>query len=244
MPHHSNVLIRGIAALAAVLAGVSAVSAADLFAEPVAKGHAPSKGGFYAALRGGITAPDDTEFAVGALGIDSVTNHYDDLGGFGTVAAGFGMGGLRLEAELGYFETGIDTHTAVTGGVGTQFDADASFGDLSVVTVMANAYYDIDLGIFAPFVGAGLGIGFVSADEFGVDALVGAIDDGVALDDDDSGFAYQLTAGLGIAVTEQITAEIGYRYQAVMADLEAVTEAESDFDIESHNGFIGVRFGF
>lgn len=223
--------------------------AADIIpsSDPIVS-HSPaprSDSGFYAALRGGFTSFDDTEFDVGALGIDSVQNEYDDFDLFGSVAGGYRFGGFRVEGEVGYFAADIETHGAVAAGAAdTDFPADESFGDVDVVTFMLNAYYDLDLGAVSPFVGGGVGVGIVSANGFGVDALDGALPDGVALDDEDTGFAWQVTAGLGFDVTDTVAAEIGYRYQRVDAELASVTEAERDFDIEAHTGFLGLRVNF
>ena len=202
-------------------------------------------GNFYIAGRGGISRLDDTAFNVGALGIASVSNDYD-TGYLGVVALGYKYGAnLRAEIEYSYSKFDIDTHTAFDGAGGvTPFPSSQSFGDATGQTIMVSGYYDFVLGRFKPFVGGGLGYGRVEADGFGVTPLVGALPGGVALNDSDSGFAYQATAGLAFEVTDRITAELGYRYQNIDARLNSVTSAPRSFDFESHNAFLGLRGGF
>lgn len=204
----------------------------------------PTLGGFYIAGRGAASFADDTEFDVGALGIDSVENDYD-TGFLGIIGAGYAFGAVRGELELSYATYDIDTHTALLAdGGAAEFTDDQSFGDANALAVMASAYYDLQLGAFTPFVGAGIGIGRVEAEGFGVTPLEDALPGGVALDDSDTGLAYHLTAGVGFAVTDAITLEGGYRYQGVNVELESVTGAEADFDLDSHNAFAGLRIGF
>ena len=204
----------------------------------------PTLGGFYIAGRGAASFADDTEFDVGALGIDSVENDYD-TGFLGVLGAGYAFGALRAEIEVSYATYDIDTHTArLTGGGEAEFTDEQSFGDANALALMASGYYDLQLGPIAPFVGAGIGFGRVEANGFGVTPLEGDLPGGVALDDSDTGIAYHLTAGVGFDVTNAITVEAGYRYQGIDADLASVTEAESDFNLDSHNAFAGLRIGF
>lgn len=210
-------------------------------------GHAPQSGGLtsggYVALRGGITAIQETEFEPASLGVTRVDNEYEDIGGFVSAAAGAAFGATRLEADVTYLRGSIKDHIASVAGVSTRFDADESLGDIDVVTVMANVYYDLDLGFLKPFVGGGIGVGFVSANDYGVTPLAASTPGGVLLDDNDMGLAYQLTAGLAFDVG-RATAEVGYRYLGMEAELETLAGAESDFDVNTHNGFVGVRFDF
>ncbi|EFL90312.1 outer membrane protein [Ahrensia sp. R2A130] len=202
-------------------------------------------GNFYIAGRGGISLLDDTAFNVGGLGIASVSNEYD-TGYLGVIALGYKYGNnLRAEVEYSYSNFDVDTHTAFDGAGGvTPFTSGQSFGDATGQTVMVSGYYDFDLGRFKPFLGAGIGYGRVEADGYGVTPLAGALPGGVALNDSDSGFAYQATAGLAFEVIDGVTAEVGYRYQSIDANLSSVTGAGNDFDFDTHNAFVGLRVGF
>lgn len=202
-------------------------------------------GNFYIAGRGGISRLDDTAFNVGGLGIASVSNDYD-TGYLGIFALGYKYGdNFRAELEYSYSNFDIDTHTAFDGAGGvTPFTSGQSFGDATGQTIMVSGYYDFALGRFKPFLGAGIGYGRVEADGYGVTPLVGALPGGVALDDSDSGFAYQATAGLAFEVLDGVTAEVGYRYQSIDARLSSVTGAPRSFDFDTHNAFVGLRVGF
>ena len=241
--------MRRTATIAAALA-LSVLAAPALAADPAPHfggGHSSGgmlKGG-YLALRGGITAVQETEFDPASLGIARVDNEYEDLNGFASVAAGMAFGATRFEADVSYLRGSVKDHIATAGGTSTRYSSDESFGDLDVVTVMANLYYDLDLGFITPFVGAGLGVGFVSANDYGVTPLVGATPDGVLLNDNDLGLAYQATAGLAFAVGGRATAELGYRFQGVEAELHTLlSDDREEFDIETHTGFAGIRVSF
>lgn len=76
-------------------------------------------------------------------------------------------------------------------------------GRIKLLAGLANAYYDFDTGTkLRPFVGAGVGIGQVKLD-------------GGAVDDDDTGFAYQLQTGVTYPINDRLSAQIGYRYLGV-----------------------------
>ena len=146
---------------------------------------------FYAALRGGISSID--EFEAGALGDIASNNSYDNISVFGAAAAGVHFSALRLEGEVGYFNANVN-HDAASPTIPASI---ADLADVDVITVMANAYFDLDLGVVTPFIGTGVGVGITSSD---------------LLDDPDPGFAYQLTLGAGIDLSEQLTAELAYRF--------------------------------
>jgi opacity protein-like surface antigen len=63
------------------------------------------------------------------------------------------------------------------------------------------------------------------------------------MDDDDVGFAYQLSAGANIALSKEIDLELGYRFLGVTGlELEAVDGTASDIDVENHVVYGGLRF--
>jgi opacity protein-like surface antigen len=112
-----------------------------------------------------------------------------------------------------------DTGWMVSGGVGREIgdgfrgegevlymDGDGKHtgaGDLKTVAGMVNGYYDFNRGgAFQPFVGAGLGFAQVKVD-------------GGRLDGDDTGFAYQLKAGVSHPFNDRLTGEVAYRYFGV-----------------------------
>ena len=226
----------GVTATAVAMAMAANVNAADL--EPVATVEAEPAGVLpYVALRGGGSWYDDTQFSI--AGPATVLNRYDDTPAFVTIALGGQYGSVRGEVEVGFFNGGIDSHSAIIGGATTDFAADESFGGLRSRTMMANAFYDFDFGSIKPFVGAGVGFGWVRADNFGTVAT------GQLLDDGDRGFAWQVTAGIAYEVMEGLDLEVGYRYQDIMnVNLVALDGTRSEFDFSAHHVFAGIRAAF
>lgn len=126
---------------------------------------------------------------------------------------------LRADAGLSFLEwSGGDDDHGFAAGVGAgmqitdnlrgdlrldyggEYDA-APADNLSVTTVLGNLYFDIPTETaFVPYLGAGAGYGWTSADAGG----------------DDNGFAFGLMAGVGIDLTEQLVLDVGYRYRDVM----------------------------
>jgi opacity protein-like surface antigen len=149
--------------------------------------------------------------------------------------AGLGLDGFRGELEVGYFQSDIDAHDIEVLGF---FDGDDAFGETAGIYGLVNVFYDFKgFGGITPFVGAGIGAASVDFDGHGVDAI------GVVMDDDDVGFAYQLSAGANISLSKEIDLELGYRFLGVTGlELEAVDGTASDVDIENHVVYGGLRF--
>lgn len=223
---------------ACVLAMPMAANAADLGStkDDFVEESIPVASPFYFALRGGVTFTDDTDF--GALGT-TIDNGYDDVGYNFSGAIGYDLGGmfmrgLRAELELGYLESDIDSHNV--GGV--NFSGPDAFGSTSVFYGFASLYYDFNTGSrFRPYIGGGIGAAEVSFDGHGVTGV------NPALDDDDIGFAYHLSAGLNFDVAPRTTLELGYRFIGTTgAELTAVDGTESEFDVNNHAIMLGVRY--
>jgi opacity protein-like surface antigen len=127
-----------------------------------------------------------------------------------------------------------DSAFSLGGGVGYQFnenmraditadwagDYDVAPGaDMSTTTVLGNLYFDwANDSAFTPYVGAGLGYGWV--------------DDSP---DNDSGIAYGLAAGVSMGLTDNIDLDVGYRFRDIMI---------SGSDPQEHVVSAGVRFNF
>ncbi len=164
-----------------------------------------------------VTAADDFESAVPDLGSFYVRGdagwsflEWEDGGDDDALTVGLGVGYqwedyLRADVRVdwsGPFDTG-----AV---------------DLESTTVLGNAYIDIPLtDNITPYVGAGLGWGWVNSDGGGVG--------------DDSGFAYSATIGSAFTLTGNIELDAGYRFRGISIDGEDVTD---------HAVTGGIRFKF
>ena len=148
--------------------------------------------------------------------------------------------GLYLRGDLGWsfldWSGGDDDNALVVGGgVGYQFNdnmrADVTLdwagdynvapgADMSTTTVLGNLYFDwANDSIFTPYIGAGLGYGWVN------DAPSG----------DDSGIAYDLAAGVSMDLTDNVAVDLGYRFRDTMI---------SGSDPTEHQVSAGVRFSF
>jgi len=148
--------------------------------------------------------------------------------------------GLYLRGDIGWsfleWSGGSDDSALVLGGgVGYQFNdnmradltADwagnydvAPGADMSTTTVLGNLYFDwANDSAFTPYVGAGIGYGWVD------DAPSG----------NDSGIAYGLAAGVSMGLTDNIDLDVGYRFRDVMI---------SGSDPMDHQVSAGIRFNF
>jgi opacity protein-like surface antigen len=144
-------------------------------------------------------------------------------------AAGVDFGLIRVEGEVFYNHNELDD----LGGFFGPFD-----GDVQALAGMANLYLDIPTGIgFTPFIGGGIGFAEVDAD---LDAGGGSF-----LNDTDNGFAWQLRAGIAVAIFPYTDLTFGYRYFAT--DDLSMTNATGSVEVEglrSHIGEIGLRITF
>jgi opacity protein-like surface antigen len=158
---------------------------------------------YVSAFGGGAFMEDYTVFSAAFGGI---TNTLGTDAGFvvgGTVGKEF-MPGWRGEIEVSYWEVGPDSWTN-SGFVGTGLN-----GHVSSVNVLANVWYDFNLDTFVdPYIGGGIGIGFVDGNLSTTNGV------GLQFDGDDAGLAYQLGTGLKIGLSPMMDLDIGYRYRGV-----------------------------
>ena len=149
------------------------------------------------------------------------------------IAVGADLQGIRAEdgirAEIEYAYRALKSKTSVEEDiVGKE-----KFG---MQTYMLNAYYDFSTKTFVkPYVGFGLGLADIKIKYQDAEDLASI---------SKTKFAWNLNAGLGFEVTENVTFDIGYRYLRV-------EDVKKDFDIGSMkiktraNEFsVGVRFDF
>ena len=137
---------------------------------------------------------------------------------------------LRGDAGWSWLNTDHDSGSTVVlgGGVGYQLNdnlrADLR-GDYAGVgnsnefftTVLGNVYFDIPTStILTPYVGAGIGYGWSDS-----------------RDDNEDGVAFGLMAGVGFRLTDNLTADVGYRYRQIIST-----------DVYDHEALVGLRFSF
>ena len=137
---------------------------------------------------------------------------------------------LRGDAGWSWLSTDEDDSSVLVlgGGLGYQFNDNlrtdlrvdwAGLGDddSSLTTVLGNVYFDIPLEtIVTPYIGAGVGYGWVDS-----------------TGNDEDGVAFALMAGLEVNLTEDLSADIGYRYRQILSE-----------EVYDHQALVGLRYGF
>jgi opacity protein-like surface antigen len=85
-----------------------------------------------------------------------------------------------------------------------------SKGNVYSLAGLANAYVEpVQFGIIRPYIGGGIGF---ARNQVG-NVAVSVLDyNGTLLGSSSTSFAWQASAGIGIAITPKLTADIGYRY--------------------------------
>lgn len=125
---------------------------------------------------------------------------------------------IRIEGEVSYRTADVGNTTSN----GTMTNS----GEIDVYALMTNILYDVyNSSNFIPYIGAGLGFGFIADDN-----------------DDDTQLAYQFLIGTNYAIADGQMLNIGYRYFG-MADpeIELATNNTLNFDFSSHLVEVGYR---
>lgn len=161
--------------------------------------------------------------------------------------------GLRGELELtyrrtsikkGYHEDGTDTANSSS----KSSDNSGPFtGHISSFALMANVWYDFDLGGINPYIGGGIGW---AQNRFNADYFSGTFSSPLgAVDETDTGFAYQLGAGFNVPVSQGVRLGLGYRF-VDLGKLEfempnpwvAPLVSHVSFDQQQHSAVVNLTF--
>ena len=180
-----------------------------------------------------------------------------------SAAVGLGWGGLRMEGEVSWRQTDLDSieFDQLNVGVLSRVDLDAINdyikvkGTRSTLDLMANAWYDLDVGAgFTPYFGGGLGVQYVRYDvDLPLDRLriPGVPSDAVNFlsrlggDDGDWVLAYQVGAGVGYRLMDTLVVHVGYRYMgAGDPKLNWIPGSAVKSEAGNHVFRAGVRIGF
>jgi len=155
--------------------------------------------------------------------------------GFGLgLLGGFDFGTYRLEGEFAYRKNNLKEITFV--GSSTE----PVSGDVSSMALLVNGYYDFRMvsPTFVPYLGLGLGGARVKAKVIHQDGSTIA-------DDSDTVFAYQLAAGVGYAVSKEVTLDLGYKYFATAKpEIRDANGVKGKGEYQTHNIFLGARYSF
>jgi opacity protein-like surface antigen len=163
-----------------------------------------------------------------------------DLG----VTGGYDFGLVRLEGELTYKNAGIKSITSQSDG----FRFRNVDGNLEAFAMLFNGYFDLhNDSRFTPYLGGGIGFASLHlSDTTGIDTR-----DGVARNiilygaGNDTVFAYQVGAGVEIAINREFSLDLGYRYFATdSASFDSDLGITTSLKFESHNAALGFRLRF
>jgi OOP family OmpA-OmpF porin len=203
-----------------------------------------------------LSSQDGLRTALGAAGIGQSGTATFDIGWAGVLSLGWGFGnGFRAEVEGSYRRNSLD---GISGFPGIQVPRSQG-GDIYSYGVMANVFYDFDLGWnfggfgVVPYLGAGAGYVVQNWDNVNIRGPNGQIN----IDGDNGNFAYQLIAGAAFPIARvpglSLTAE--YRFmQALSDDVDATFRPVAGGTITSrgavevenanHSILIGLRYAF
>lgn len=190
----------------AVLASVSQAQAGDFYVSVFGGANWQANDG-----AGFQSGPPTFSFGTTAYNLDSDTGFV--LGGTVGVHLDRWLHGLRAEVEASYRRNdvngnwSVETFSTVQGGV---IDANNS-----TFAVMANVWYDIDIGRkWTPYIGGGAGWARRDVDGAFITTFTNfnLSTYGHAFSVSESGFAWQLGAGINYEIQDGVRLGVGYRY--------------------------------
>ena len=138
--------------------------------------------------------------------------NYDDSSYFIDHRTGFTVGaalgthiapGLRAELELSYAESKLKEYFEFSNV------PDVASGFSEQIFILANVWKDFDLGWVTPYVGGGVGVG-------GLHMKHGQFSTSDISNDTQFGLAGQFGAGARVAVSDNMSVEIGYRFKSLL----------------------------
>jgi opacity protein-like surface antigen len=172
-------------------------------------------GQWYIQGDGGVMIVEDQDFDVNGTP-DSATANYDVDYDFGA-AVGYDFGAFRLEAEASYRAAdlesvqsgplGLALNPVQGGGFSTFNGSREALGEVNALSFMLNGLIDLgdDDGLQA-FAGGGVGVARVD-----LEGRVNANGPGI-WNDSDTGFAWQLLAGIRAPLSDSWDVGLKYRY--------------------------------
>ncbi len=153
-------------------------------------------------------------------------------------ALGCDYGDYRAEGELGYQRGDLESYNVFCPKC-TGSEQDIS-GDVTILSLMMNGYYDISLGggfELSPAVGVGVA-------QIKVDNVTTGERNGDSGSLSEVTFAYQAGIGLGIPVSDGIMLDARYRYFGTTDFTFEAGDYQFNAHMKSHNGLLGLRVMF
>ena len=190
--------------------------------------------GFYVSLTYSATMPGERDVSVGdATG--AIGTELGFLGG--RIGVGYGVAGFRPELSVGLRSAMVDSLT----GTGSSLSAE---GTITSIDLAANVYYDIGSASgFSLYLGVGAGLSLVAVKL----EQVGGVDvESSPYNDSASALSVQGAAGIGYAITEELTFTAGYRLVGTMeANFSKYNTSKAKTGMTlSHSVEAGLRFSF
>ncbi|CAK0758975.1 Outer membrane protein OmpA-like peptidoglycan-associated protein [Azospirillaceae bacterium] len=191
--------------------------------------HARSEG-VYVGGSAGVNFTQDSKTNFGAA---STTTKYD-IGPAGLISLGYGFAnGLRTELEGGY------RHNTVQGVSNNNFAIVGPGGKIDTWSIMGNVLYDFNTGTpFTPYIGAGVGMGVVSA------RLTGTNFASPVYKGTDSDLAYQGIAGASYEINKNLSLTADYRYFATTDTRISGNAGKWKVENDNHTVSVGLRWTF
>ena len=222
----------------ALAAGVPQRSAAQDAQEP---SDVRLNNGPYLELQGGWSHFPDPHLEIESTPVTGDGRAEYLLGGTVGGAVGFRIFDmLRLEGHGSYRSANLDEVRAAGIEVGH------GDGYASAFTFLGNAYLELPIRIgapislIAPYVGGGAGVAIYSAE---ID------DNNLDVEDDDTGFAWNVMGGILVPVSRNLEFDIRYRYitaddPKLDADLLGSADGTLETEFEAHEPVIALRVVF
>lgn len=170
--------------------------------------------------------PDGSKIKLGRS-LPRLKDSYKESGVMPRVSAGYDMGNYRVAVDYTHHKNVKDTTTFRDGALTEKYDIEVKAKSLGV-----SGIYDFNTGgKFEPYVGLRLGYNKVQAN------VNVALSDGKETVSDgghekDTKFGLGAMAGVNYKINDALTADVGYRYNRIYADLKA------------HEVSAGIRYSF
>lgn len=196
-------------------------------------------------MHSNVAAAQDGTYVAGSVGYTSADDFETDVGVEATIDNGYAVTGavgrsfglIRGEIEGSYRRSNVGEAR----GLGLVVQGE---GEVSALSAIANIYFDpsLKLGPVKPYIGGGVGVSRFRARNVEAVGVPGAS----PVSGSETGFAWQLMAGVGLAVSEQATVTAGYRYFATPnVDVNVAQFAPVEVDgLGLHAVEVGLRFRF
>lgn len=215
------------------------ISAVAVLMIPVICFATPPVPGPYTSIFAGVSIPENSNVTTNDFGTTYNDQVEFDTGIYMGGAAGFDFGLMRLEGELSYRYSEIKSITDTSNG----FQFQNVDGNLGALSFMANAFIDLhNASPITPYFGGGVGFAVLDLS----DTFAGAPSQALLYPNGtETVFAYQVGAGLELALNQMFSLDLGYRYfNTSKADFEDHPAISTNMKLESHNAMVGLRMRF